>query len=254
MQITFENIYTLGHVVFENDQYRHIHYPEMLTRYDSNFIEFKKIPTLSEFKRTESYLRGFHLKHGQNHVKFYFHANEKPGVELIDYMNHSGYEIGFLELYAIQPNQFPLVKENPNIEIHAVTDKNLEIFLKLQYQQDVVYGSEFASQKQELHKRNFENPNMLQLLATYKGIPAGSVDIIIAKDTAEIDGLVVDENFQKKGIGSRLQKFVMEQFFNKTIILVADGEDTPREMYRRQNYQYHGFKYQAHKVYIPESN
>jgi GNAT superfamily N-acetyltransferase len=249
MDITFEHIFRLGNVVFENNLYRQIHYPEMLTRYDSNFIEFKKIPTLSEFKSAEGYLRSFHLKHGQNHVKFYFPENEKPVVELIDYLNHSGYKIGFLELYTIQPNQFPRVQENPDIEIYPVTDKNLEIFLKYQYQQDLEYGSEFANQKQQLHKRNFENPNILQLFATYKGKPAGSVDIIIAKNTAEIDGFVVDENFQKKGIGSRLQKFVMEQINNKTIILVADGEETPREMYRRQNYQYHGFKYQFQKVY-----
>lgn len=254
MDITFEHIFRLGNVVFENNLYRQIHYPEMLTRYDSNFIEFKKIPTLSEFKSAEGYLRSFHLKHSQNYVKFYFPENEKPVVELIDYLNHSGYKIGFLELYTIQPNQFPTVQVNPDIEIHPVTDKNLETFLKYQYQQDLEYGSEFANQKQQLHKRNFENPNILQLLATYKGKPAGSVDIIIEKNTAEIDGLVVDENFQKKGIGSRLQKFVMEQFFNKTIILVADGEDTPRDMYRKQNYQYHGFKYHVNKVYIPESN
>ncbi len=37
--------------------------------------------------------------------------------------------------------------------------------------------------------------------------------------------------------------------FNKTIILVADGEDTPREMYVGQNYQYYGFKYQFQNVY-----
>ncbi|MFZ7942651.1 MULTISPECIES: GNAT family N-acetyltransferase [Bacillaceae] len=249
MQITFENIYTLGHVISENNLYSQIHYPEMLTRYDSNFIEFKQIPTLTEFKKAESYLREFHLKHGQNHLKFYFPPNEKPAEELIDYMDNSGYEIGFLELYAIEPNQFPSVIENPDIEIHTLSDNNLESFLTLQYQQDLENGRDFANQNQELHKRNFKNPNIQQLLASYKGTPAGSVDIIIKQNTAEIDGLVVNENFQKKGIGSRLQKFVMDQFSNKTIILVADGEDTPREMYRRQNYQYQGFKYQSHKVY-----
>ncbi|MEH7307838.1 GNAT family N-acetyltransferase [Neobacillus drentensis] len=84
----------------------------------------------------------------------------------------------------------------------------------------------------ESPKRIFEDPNIHQLLAFYKGIPAGSVEVIISKETADIDGLVVDENFQKKGKGSMLQKFVMEKYDNKTIILVADGEDTPREMYR----------------------
>jgi len=54
--------------------------------------------------------------------------------------------------------------------------------------------------------------------------------------------------------GLEFQKFVMEQFSDKTIILVADGEDTPREIYRRQNYQYYRFKYHVHihKVYIPQ--
>ncbi|EKN67622.1 hypothetical protein BABA_12870 [Neobacillus bataviensis LMG 21833] len=247
--ITFENINTLGHLVIENHQYKHIHYPEMLLRYDSNFIEFKNTPSLAEFKNAENYLRNYHLKNGQKHVKFYFPANEKPAVEILDYMKKTGYAIGFLELYTIQPRQFPSVVDNPDIEIDVVTDKTLETFLELQYQQDLEFGSEFANQKIELHKRNFEEQNILQLIAFYKGNPAGSVDVIVSKETAEIDSLGVDENFQKKGIGSRLQKFVMEKFHDKTIILVADGEDTPREMYRRQNYQNHGFKYHAHKVY-----
>jgi GNAT superfamily N-acetyltransferase len=249
MQLTFEHIYTVGKVVFENKLYRQIHYPEMLTRYDSNFIEFKEFPLLAEFMSVELYLRTFHLKNGQKHVKFKFPASEKPEEELVNYLKDSGYEIGFLELYSIQPNHFPVVIDNPDIKIHVVTVQNLETFLKLQYQQDLEYGSDFANQKKELHKRNFEDQNIQQLFATYKGTPAGSVDVIISKDTAEIDGLVVDENFQKKGVGSRLQKFVMEEFYNKTIILVADGEDTPREMYMRQNYQYHGYKYHAQKVY-----
>ncbi|WP_040373640.1 GNAT family N-acetyltransferase, partial [Peribacillus psychrosaccharolyticus] len=66
---------------------------------------------------------------------------------------------------------------------------------------------------------------------------------------AEIDGLTVDENFRNKGIGSKLQEFVMETFPEKLVILIADGEDTAREMYKKQNYQYHGFKYEAQKIY-----
>lgn len=67
------------------------------------------------------------------------------------------------------------------------------------------------------------------MIAFYKGKAAGSVDVIIKESTAEIDGLMVHEDFQKKGIGSRLQKSVMDQFKDKTIVLVADGEDTQRK-------------------------
>jgi len=248
-QITFEHINKLGIIVAENDRYRHYHYPKMLTRYDSNFIEFKSLPSLTEFKDAEAYLREYHLKNGQKHVKFYFPANIKPAGELVGYLTDMGYEVGFLELYAIQPKHFPPVKNNPDIDIQVVTDKSLEALLTLQYNHDVNYGSEFAGQKADLIKRQFEDQNIQQLLAFYKETPAGYVDVIISSETVEIDNLTVDERYQNKGIGSRLQKYVMESFPEKTDILVADGEDTPREMYKKQNYQYHGFKYETQKVY-----
>ena len=212
-------------------------------------LNLKILPSLTEFKEVENYLRDYHLKKGQKHVKFYFPANIKPTGELLAYMTDMGYEIGFLELYAIQPKHFPAVRNNLDIDIQIVTDKNLEVLLNLQYQYDLNYGSEFANQKADLIKRQFNDRNIQQILAFYKGSPAGYVDIIISNKTAEIDNLTIDKPFQNKGIGSKLQKFVMELFPEKIVILVADGEDTPREMYKKQNYQYHEFKYEAQRIY-----
>lgn len=248
-KITFENIYAAGYIIDENNHYKHVHYPEMLVRYDSNFIEFKTMPTINEFKKAATYLRGFHLQKGQKHVKFYFPANEKPSTMLMEYFKELEYEVGYLELYAIKPNEFPNVIASQDVEVQVVTEGNLDTFLELQYQQDLQFGEEFAKQKVDMHKRNFDDPKLLQIMAYYTGIPAGSVDIIIADNTAEIDGLTVLDAYQRKGIGSRLQRSVMDKFPDKTIILVADGEDTPRNMYRRQGYQYLGFKYEVQKVY-----
>jgi len=248
MQITFEDIFIHGHVVFEDNLFKHYHFPEMLSRYDSNFIEYKAFPTLDEFKIAETYLREYHQKKGQKHIKFKFPVNEKVPMELVNYLNQKDYDIGFLELYAIEPNQFPKVKDNPDIDVQIVTEKNLMPFLAFQYQQDIVFGSNFANQKVELNKQIFKDPNFMQLLALYKGTPAGAVDVIISQDTAEIDNLGVDEAFQRKGIGSRIQKFVMDTFRDKSVILVADGQDTPKEMYKRQNYQYLGYQYYTQKV------
>lgn len=248
-QITFEDIYILGNIEAENALYRHFHYPEMLIRYDSNFIEFKVLPSLTEFKEVKNYLRDYHLKKGQKHVKFYFPANIKPTGELIAYITEMYCEIGFLELYAIQPKHFPLVRNNLDIDIQVVTEKDLEVLLELQYKNDLEFGNEFAKQKAELIKRQFEDQKILQVLAFYKKSPAGYVDIIISNETVEIDNLTVEKSFQNKGIGSRLQKFVMDSFPKKVVILVADGEDTPREMYKKQNYKYHGFKYEIQKIY-----
>jgi len=248
-QITFDNIFTLGEVVTETEEYIHFHYPDMLTRYDSNFIKFKVEPSMNYFKEMEVYLRDYYLEKGQNHVKFTFPDNTNLAKDLTAYLKENGYETGFLELYAINPKNYPSVSNNPDVEIQVVTDVNLELYLELQYRQDVKYGVEFAEQKAELIKRQLLDPNIRQLLAFYKETPVGYVDIIISDGTVEIDNLAVEEQYRNKGIGSQLQKFAMDAYPEKTVVLVADGEDTPRDMYKKQNYQCLGFKYETLRIY-----
>lgn len=247
-KLSFEDVYTLGDLVKENGDFRHYHYPEMLIRYDSNFIDFKTLPSITKFIKVEKYLREYHLNKGQKHVKFYFPENIKPTEEFKTYLSSQSYKIGFLELYAIQPNNFPSVRNNPDIAIQVVTEGNLDRYLDLQYKHDLEIGNEYAKQKAKLIMCQFKNQNIQQILAFYKGIPAGYVDVIISNETAEIDSLTVDESFRNKGIGSQLQKFVMNSFPNKVVLLVADGEDTPREMYKKKNYEFFGFKYQIQKA------
>lgn len=247
-EITFENIYILGEIVAENEMYKHYHYPEMLIRYDSNFIEFKYIPTLAEFKVVEAYLREFHLKRNQKHTKFYFPENQRLTEEVMTYLTQSAYDIGFLELYTIEPKDFPTIKKQSDIEIQVVTKETLAELIDLQYKSDIEFGVKFAKAQAKLTKRQFNNPEIEQVLAFYKGMPAGYVELIISETTVEIDNLTVESSFRHQGIGSRLQEFVMNSFPEKKVILVADGEDTPREMYQKQNYTYCGFQYEVEKI------
>ncbi len=248
-ELTFDQIHNPGHMETETDLYTHVHFPDMLTRYDSNFLQFKKLPTPAEFKVAASFLREFHQSKGQKHVKFIFPPDQKPSVELMALLEHEDYLTGFNELYRIEPSQFPRLEDSPDIEVREVIKGELDAYLAFQYEQDMDYGTAFADQKVDMHKRNFQNPGLIQVLAYYKGTPAGSVDVIIKDASAEIDGLIVHETFQKKGIGTRLQQFVMDRFHDRTIILVADGEDTPRQMYQKQNYRCIGFRYEVQKVY-----
>ena len=245
---TFHDIETIGHVIDENVQYIHYHYPEMLIRYDSNFIDFKQMPSLEEFKQTETFLKDFHQKHNQTHLKFEFPENEKPGPRLQKYFEDNGYDIGFMELYAIQPNDFPAQQENPDIRVEEVTEGNLNDFISLQYETDKQNGETFANEKMKLNQKQFADENYMKVLAYYKGETAGTMNVILSDDFVEIDDLSVREARRRKGIGGQLQQFIMDGFQGRTIILVADGEDTAREMYQRQNYQYLGFKYEAQRI------
>lgn len=248
-EITFNNIFTLGNTVVDNSQYTQVHYPEMLVRYDSNFIDLKILPTVEEFVAIESYLRDYHTKHGQNHLKFYLPENKKMTEVLEVYLTQNGYELDFLELYAIDPTTFPQININSEIEVQFLTEDNLEKLIKMKYENDLEYGEAFAQQKTQLIKKQFSDPMIQQVIAFYQGEAVGYVDLILDDCTVEIDEFSVNASYQNKGIGSHIQHFVMNHYPDKKIILVAGGQDTPREMYRKQNYKYLGFKYEFLKTF-----
>ncbi|ALX49027.1 GNAT family N-acetyltransferase [Lentibacillus amyloliquefaciens] len=245
---TFHNIETIGQIIEENERYRHYHYPEMLIRYDSNFIDYKQMPSPAEFKQAETFLKEFHQKHNQTHLKFEFPENEKPGPGLLKYLGDNDYDVGFTELYAIQPKDFPAIPDSTDIQVKEVVQSNLADFISLQYENDKQNGETFANEKVKLNKKQFNDDGNMKVLAYYQGEPAGTMNVILSDDFVEIDDLAVKESIQRKGIGGQLQQFIMDMFHSRTIILVADGEDTAREMYQRQNYQYLGFKYEALRI------
>ena len=247
--ITFNHIHRAGQVVSETKEYKHIHDSEFLSRYDSNLIIWKCVPTLQLFKEIEVTLRNFHLQKNQKHLKFIFPPNERIINELNTYLLSNNYNIGFLELYSINPKDFS-ARTNNEVVVQIVSEENLEDFLQLQFQEDLQFGESFAKEKQSYLKKQ-SNKDNVQYIIAYDQItnkPIGSVIIFIEEDTVEIDNLFVLDTYQRKGVGGTIQHFVMNQFHNKRIILVADGEDTPREMYQRQNYRFEGFQFEVLKV------
>ncbi len=129
-----------------------------------------------------------------------------------------------------------------------MTERNLNDFIDLQYETDKQNGETFAEGKVDLNRQQFEDEKFIKVLAYYGGAPAGTMNVIVSDKFVEIDDLAVQEVFRRKGIGSQLQQFVMDRFPDHTVILVADGEDTPKEMYQRQRYKCAGFKYEVQRI------
>lgn len=247
-QLTFDHIYHGGKLVLEDKLFKHYHDTTMTLLYDRNFIGFKSMPSISTFKKIEATLRKYHLKYDQNHLRFTFPSNEFSNDKLITYLEGQGYAVGQSELYAIHPTEFPTSPHSLKVDIELVTLRNLESYLSLQYWQDFSYGTEFAKQKQVDYRQRFENESFHQVLALYQDVPVGSVDMIVSEEVAEIDNLFVEAAYQRRGIGAAIQSYVMKTFPDHIIILVADGKDTAKDMYQKQNYHYLGYQYEALKV------
>ena len=85
------------------------------------------------------------------------------------------------------------------------------------------------------------------MVSYLNGQPVGIVDIIENKNSVEIDGFGVLEDYQRNGIGQTMQAFVGELAGERPVMLVADGEDTVKDMYLKQGYVYRSFRYQVLK-------
>ena len=246
-KISFDQINRDGCIIADEPLYRQYHTVDLLSRYDSNLVEFKRMPSLPEFKKAEQKLRPHHRQFGQYHLKFKFPANEKISGEVARYLKSEGYSIGFLELYSIEPHQFSAVKKSA-VEVMFATEEDLEAVLQLNYTEDIQYGVTFAKEKKAYLQRLFTLDDRYFVMAYADGVPVGFLHLIEQPETVEIDNFFVLASMQQKGIGGQMQQFVMDHFPQKTIILVADGEDTARDMYRKQHYEYQGFMYDALKV------
>lgn len=246
--LTYDNIFSGGQIILENELYQHYHDSKMFLMYDRNCITFKKIPVMMKLIEAETYMRKHHFKYGQYHLRFTFPPNEELPVNLTMYLKDRGYTIGHSELYAIDPAEYLVFKQPAGISIEQVDLGNLDKYLSLQHWQDFAFGVPFAKQKQLDYRDRFESEQFIQLLALDEDIPVGSVDVILSDGIGEIDNLFVEEAYQRRGIGSALQTYVMNLFSDRTIVLVADGDDTVKDMYKKQTYHYLGFRYEALKA------
>ncbi|WP_413374857.1 GNAT family N-acetyltransferase [Alkalihalobacillus sp. 1P02AB] len=248
MKITFKHTFELGEIIFENELFSHYHFAKVKIIYDANFIEFKMMPSLEQFIVTETYLKEFHQKNKQEHVKFCFPENAVLSKEINEYWQQTDYSLAKRELYQIRAADFAGRTSTNSITVEQVNEHNLEDFLTLHYRFNSEYGDEFATGKNQVLKEQWEQEPFTFYLGYFEGKPAGFINAIQTKNVIEIENLHVVDDYQKRGIGHQLQMAVMKQFPDETVILIADGDDTPREMYQKQGYQYVGFMYEVLKT------
>lgn len=248
LNLSFQHIHIFAQLERQTELYKHYQLDEVKERYDSNFIEFVRMPSLSEMQAAIAYLKQIHIQSERNFLKVVFPQDQEISHELREYFDANDYQISTLEMYAIQPNIFSKASVQSDVTVSFVSDDTLEGYLAIHYEDALPWGESYARAKRAMLQKDYDLKRKAQVVAVLNGEVIGSVDVIISEQLAEIDSLYVLPAHQRKGVGTKLQQFVMQQFSDKTIILVADGEDTPREMYIKQGYTYIGKQYNALKT------
>lgn len=237
-------------VVDENEfflQYFSKSYP---WRYDSNFFILKFQPYLQEFKLIEEMQLSSHRQNQMNYLRFFWPLNTGLTNEITNYFNQEGYMLDLLELYLIEPKSFKPSKGNDYVTVQKVNDQTLNAFKSFNYPNDKEYGIEFANKKRKFYDDLLENEQSKLYVAMKDHTVVGSLLTFESDDYIEIDDVLVHEDYRNQKIATSLQMKVMEEAAekDKNVILIADGEDSVRDMYQRQGYKLQGYHIGALKT------
>lgn len=238
-QPTFSNIEIYSEAIEDNEFFMQYINHELPKHYDANFVLLKYNPNLPEFKMIETMHSDYQQANNQQHLHFHWPENTGVFIDIMVYLNEEDYEIGKQELLQIQPENFIKKEQEPSLQLQIVTEETLPIFLKLNYEEDLDQGSAYAEYKEEVYCYQFEQPHVTFLLAEAEGQAVGSLIIISSSNYLEIDNVLTKKACRKQGVATSMVTHVINKAHQdrKTVILVADAEDTPKEMYKRMGFQ-----------------
>ena len=248
-KITFQKIETHSHKVEENELFIQYSNLELSDRYDSNYLQLKFSPTLEEFKWIEDIQLSYQKSIQQHHLKFVWPDNVGLHTEVLNYFDANNYKIGMQNLYWTTKEFFSLHEINEALSIQEVDDTILEDFMRINLEEDLNQGKSYYDHKKKVYDYQYQLENIKFLIAYLKNIPVGSLILIQSDNFLEVDNVLTVSNYRGKRVASTLLNEVVHAIAkeNQTVILVADAEDTPKEMYEKMNFQYAGFQISAQK-------
>lgn len=249
-QPTFRAIESFSERIEENDFFMQYTNHDLPDHYNSNFVLLKYNPSLPEFKMIESLHSDYQQAVAQNHLHFYWPENTGFYMDVMSYLSEENYELGKQKLLQIHPENFTYETRRSTVQFQIVTEELLPEFLKLNYAEDLEEGIAYAKHKESFYLYQFQQPHVKFLLASLDDHPVGSMIVISSTNHLEIDNVLTNKAYRKQGVATSMITHVVNEARqkHKTIILVADAEDTAKEMYKKMGFQTIATQIQAQKA------
>lgn len=244
--ISMKDIYQGGRV-YSTDVTKTIYLtPEDRIIFDENKWIYHRMPSLQQWLSDIDTQLQMHHRQDSHHLSFTFPENIDLSDQFKAEINKKGFELGCLEMYAIHPNQLQYA-EHPEITVKFVSHSDLEDYLQVYQVFAEPFGDTYVQHSSQMIRNTHDMDHVDRVVAYSNKKPVGILDLIITPKCVEIDGFGVIPEYQRRGIGTIMQSFVADVAQTKIVILVADGEDTAKDMYVKQGYSYIGFCQQVLK-------
>ena len=242
VNITLNNIFQPGNIYAEDEDKVIYLTPQIPLVFDANKWVYKQMPSIKQWKADLAAQTHMHKQQSSNHLTFTFPENIELDQQWIALINQEQFELGLMELYAIEPQNFKKYVDS-EIEVKVVDEHTIDDYISVHSQFAAPYGEEYVRESSNMIKNQYINDAKTRLIAYKQGVTAGILDLIINETTVEIDGFGVLACHQRQGVGSVMQSFAAELAMQKPLILIADGEDSAKEMYVKQGYVFISFCY-----------
>lgn len=240
-QVSLSDIANTGRMVEETEAYTIYLTPQSPLSYYKNGWFYHQLPSYAQWCEDIDKQWRAHKSINANHLMFRFPENESLSPEWFEAFRQKGFRLGQLELYAITSKEFIQnysERSLENVKLLDVQDEHLADYLKIFETFAMPFGKAFAREAVEEVKSCHHRDEVRRVIAYDHTTPVGILDLIEADTTVEIDGFGVLPESQGLGIGTAMQLHIAQCYDDKTIILVADAEDTAKDMYLKQGYRF----------------
>ena len=248
---TFDNMFTLADTYDETELYYFIGNRKVPSMYSNNKIVLDFVPTAEELDILEDNFLDYAYDLNLAYYSFVLPMNQPLAPDLFASIGEVGYEISLTKLMVLDPADFKATTKAKDIYGDRLVLKEVDPSIEQDYfnfnqvfDKAIDDSSQFAAQKLNYYPWFLAENNTTALAVYIDDKLVAITDIIRLAHAYEIDNFQVLDDYQRQGIGSLIQQWVCDKALaeGKMVILSADADDTPYDMYVKQGYQDQGMQ------------
>lgn len=248
---TFDNMFTLADTYDETELYYFIGNRKVPSMYSNNKIVLDFVPTAEELDILEDNFLDYAYDLNLAYYSFVLPMNQPLAPDLFASIGEVGYEISLTKLMVLDPADFKGTTKAKDTYGDRLVLKEVDASIEQDYfnfnqvfDKAIDDSGQFAAQKLNYYPWFLAENNTTALAVYIDDKLVAITDIIRLAHAYEIDNFQVLDDYQRQGIGSLIQQWVCNKALaeGKTVILAADADDTPYDMYVKQDYQDQGMQ------------